>query len=450
MLLSVSSEVKELIEGSAIILAGGKSQRMGGEKPLVELAGEPLLARSVRLLKPLFREIIVVTNKDLGLILPEVKYTRDKIPYLGPLGGMQAGLAASSNELNFVIACDMPFLKPAVIESLVKWTDEFDVVVPETENGLEPLFAFYQKRCLKYINEALEQGEKRIVSFFPKVLVKVVKLAELRKIEDVKKTFFNVNTKAELEKARKMQKQELTQAVNTNVRMPKERATTIFLNETEIVTVQSSLNNLAELAIGFLVAEGLIVKREELSGVKVDSQKGIVWVSAKGNKELRKKLLGKRYLTSGCGKGFSFSSIGDARGIGKVNTDFSVKRETLARLMKEFLQDSRVPGLHASALADNKSILLIRRDIGRHNTLDMLLGYLFLNNQMNGQLMVLTTGRISYEMVVKVAKARIPLVASRTAATDLAVDLAKELGIEVVGYVRGPRMLVYTDGERLQ
>jgi FdhD protein len=442
-----------LIKSSAIILAGGKSQRLGEEKSLVELAGEPLLARSVRLLKPLFKEIIVVTNKNLGLILPEVRYATDKIPYLGPLGGIQAGLAVSSNELNFVVACDMPFLKTAIVKSLAKWASKFDVVVPETESGLEPLFAFYQKRCLKYINEALEQGEKRIISFFPKVLVKVVKLSELKGIkrEDIEKAFFNINTREELKKAEKMHKQELAkQAVKVNGRLPRERAITIFLNETEVVTIQSSLDNLAELAVGFLVAEGLIVKREELGEVKVDSQKGNVWVSAKDNKELRKKLSGKRYLTSGCGKGLSFLGIGDARGIRKINTDFSVERETLVRLMKEFLRKSRTPGLHASALADNKNILLIRQDIGRHNTLDMLLGYLFLNNQMDGQLMVLTTGRISYEMVVKAAKARIPLIASRTAATDLAVDLARELDIEVVGYIRGSRMLVYTDGKRLR
>jgi FdhD protein len=163
-------------------------------------------------------------------------------------------------------------------------------------------------------------------------------------------------------------------------------------------------------------------------------------------------LVGKRFITSGCGRGFSFVSLGDAVGTARLVMDYRVAAQEIPALMKEFLKQSRRPGMHSSAFAKDGKIAFIRQDIGRHNTVDMILGRLWLDNAGNMEDsggVILTTGRISYEMVVKAAKARIPIVVSHTAATSMAVELARRLGVEVVGYVRGSNMKVYTDGRRL-
>lgn len=226
--------------------------------------------------------------------------------------------------------------------------------------------------------------------------------------------------------------------------MPVERPTTIYLNGAEIVTIQTSLDFLDELAAGFLSSEGLLSGPDDLKKISVDKREGMVWIETKSSKDIASKLVGKRFLTSGCGKGFSFSNPGDLQGLAPVESSFTISVNRLNELMKEVLLESRRPGLHCSALADAKGLMAVRHDIGRHNTVDMLVGYLLLSGKSGKGLVMMTTGRISYEMAVKAAKAKIPVIASRSAATDLAVDLAKKMNVEVAGYVRGRDAVVYT------
>lgn len=230
--------------------------------------------------------------------------------------------------------------------------------------------------------------------------------------------------------------------------MPVERSVTIHLNGTEIVTIQSSLSHLDELAVGFLVAEGLLNKSDRITKLSVDERTGMVWVDVEGSKDIAAKMMGKRFVTSGCGKGFSFSNPGDLGGLKKIESSFVISKRAVSELMKELLVEGRQPGTHSSAIADKNGIEVIRHDIGRHNTVDMLIGHLFLSGTVGG-LIMLTTGRISYEMAVKAAKVEIPVIASRSAATDLAVRLSKKMGVEVIGYVRGKDIVVYTNHGRV-
>ncbi|MHB0976624.1 MAG: formate dehydrogenase accessory sulfurtransferase FdhD [Candidatus Aquicultorales bacterium] len=231
--------------------------------------------------------------------------------------------------------------------------------------------------------------------------------------------------------------------------MPVERPATIYVNETEIVTIQTSLEFLDELAVGFLVAEGLLAEREDLKKVTVDRDKGLVWVETGGSVDIAGKLVGKRFLTSGCGKGFSFANPGDMRGLDRVESTFTIAKSRLNEHMRAVLTEGRKPGMHCSALADGEKLIALRHDIGRHNTVDMLVGHLFLTGRPGDGLVMMTTGRISYEMAVKAAKIGIPVIATRSAATDLAVELALTTGVEIAGYVRGRDIVLYTDMGRV-
>ncbi len=228
------------------------------------------------------------------------------------------------------------------------------------------------------------------------------------------------------------------------VNVPTERPTTVYLNGEEIVTIQTSLDSLEELAVGFLASEGLLSGLDDLEKISVDRRDGMVWVETKSAKDIASKLVGKRFLTSGCGKGFSFSNPGDLQGLAPLESSFSITIDKLNDLMKAVLVESRRPGMHCSALADGDKLIAVRHDIGRHNTVDMLVGYLVLSGVDGEGLIMMTTGRISYEMAVKAAKAKIPVVASRSAATDLAIELAEKMNVEVAGYVRGKDAVVYT------
>ncbi len=440
----------------SIILAGGKSIRMGQDKVAVLFEGEPLLSRAIRILKDLFGEVIVVTNQEIPFSLGGAKAIRDDVPYQGPLGGIKAGLKASSYDVNFVVAVDMPFISPQVISYLAGLAGGADVVVPRTGDGIEPLFAFYSKRCLPAITKTMVGGERKVISLFPYVNLKVVSYLEICHLDGADKTFININTERELKRAEyglqdKSRKGCLdVDELENDPRMPTERAITIYINSEEIVTIQTSMEHLDELACGFLVSEGVLQGRDELVDIRARDDLGEVRVRTKKPKTNATRAMGKRFVTSGCGKGFSFVSLGDAMGIARLDPGFKLSAKTIPPLMKEFLVKSRRAGMHSSALIRDGKIGLIRQDIGRHNTVDMVLGRLWLDGDSNRDVMIFTTGRISYEMVVKAAKARIPILVSRTAATSLAVELANRLGIEVIGYVRGERMKVYTSGSRLE
>ncbi len=190
--------------GTAIVLAGGKSSRMGRNKALIDIFGEPLVTRVAEKISPLFESLIIVANEDLGAVLPGVTVARDIYPGQGPLGGIHAGLAASQNEENFVIACDMPFPSVAVIERIRVLRGTADVCLPETEKGLEPLCAVYSKSCLPHIERALRADRRRVTDFFGEVEVRIVKREELEGLEGVDLAFLNVNTKEDLDMALQM------------------------------------------------------------------------------------------------------------------------------------------------------------------------------------------------------------------------------------------------------
>ena len=160
-----------------------------------------------------------------------------------------------------------------------------------------------------------------------------------------------------------------------------------------------------------------------------------------------------RYLTSGCGGGVTFASVGHARGMSPVLSELTVSATQLYTLVGEMAHAAvmyhETGGVHACGLARGGRLLFVREDVGRHNAVDKLLGRAWLDDIPTSDAVLISTGRISYEMAVKAAKAAVPIVATRSAVTDLAADIGDELGITLVGYVRGKKLTVYTHPERV-
>lgn len=235
-------------------------------------------------------------------------------------------------------------------------------------------------------------------------------------------------------------------------KMPSERAVTVMLNDVEIATMQATPADLEEMAAGFLVSEGLITRRDGLRSVSVDSSRDVVYVESAESVPADFKYR-ERYVTSGCGKGVTFASVGHAAGIAKLDSSVQVSSAALYDMMGQMARaavryrDSG--GMHSCALGRDGVVSLVREDVGRHNAIDKLLGRAWLDGVSTQDAVLLTSGRISYEMVVKAAKARVPVVASRTAVTDLAAGIAERVGITLVGYARGGKMIVYTHPERV-
>jgi len=186
---------------TGIILAGGKNSRISMTKAFIQLGEQTIIERTVDIFKALFTEVIIVTNQPDDYAHLGTKLVRDAIPNSGPLGGLYSGLSVSSNRYNLVVACDMPFIDPALIRHLQPYArDEyFDVILPEYNGFTEPLCAIYSKSCINTIEVFLNQNILKIRSFFTHVRVKEVKCDKFSAIE---KSFFNINTREDLLLAR--------------------------------------------------------------------------------------------------------------------------------------------------------------------------------------------------------------------------------------------------------
>jgi FdhD protein len=232
-----------------------------------------------------------------------------------------------------------------------------------------------------------------------------------------------------------------------------EFALTIILNNQELVTLLCSPADLKYLAIGFLVSEGLLKSKDEIKKIVVDDQRGVVRVETEEDKGLASQLLFKRLITSGCGRGASFYSAADVKNQARVESQIVISAPQVFALVKEFQHRSQVykatGGVHSAALCDTKSILVFSEDIGRHNAIDKIFGECMLTDLPTEDRLIITSGRISSEILFKVAKRNIPILISKSAPTNLGVKLAADFGITLIGFARGKRMNVYTDSWRV-
>ena len=189
---------------SGIILAGGKSSRMGTNKALIELGPLKIIEHIVSVYSEIFEDIIIVSNNPAEYSYLGHKVIRDIIPSKGPLSGIHAGLHEAKHFHSFVAACDMPFLQKDLIELLVEKCVNFDVTVPQLGRFLQPLYAVYSKNCIAPIEESLDKDIFKITNFYQRVKVKYIDQASIEKLGDSEKVFFNVNTKEDLQKAKNM------------------------------------------------------------------------------------------------------------------------------------------------------------------------------------------------------------------------------------------------------
>jgi len=179
---------------------------MGGKnKAFLSVGNHTIIDRLYNTLQGLFDEVLLVTNDPIQYLSWDLTIVTDLFPIRSALTGIHAGLFHASSPHVFITACDTPFLKKDLIETLLEELEpKWDVIIPVTQEGNQPLCAIYSKRCIKPIERQLKNEDPKIVRFFPKVKVKEIQEARLRSADPHLISFFNINTPEDFTTSEKM------------------------------------------------------------------------------------------------------------------------------------------------------------------------------------------------------------------------------------------------------
>jgi molybdopterin-guanine dinucleotide biosynthesis protein A len=183
-----------ILDVAAIVLAGGKSSRMGCDKALLPLGKSTVIKVVIERLHDVCEDVLVVTSPERPYQNLNAQVVFDVMPDKNCLGGLYTGLLRSPRNVNFACACDMPMILPAVVRYLLEQIPGFDVVIPHAAGGYEPLCAVYTKACLPHIEQQLGENNLRMVDWLKHVRTRIVAEQELRKLDPELLSLCNLNT----------------------------------------------------------------------------------------------------------------------------------------------------------------------------------------------------------------------------------------------------------------
>lgn len=228
---------------------------------------------------------------------------------------------------------------------------------------------------------------------------------------------------------------------------------TIFVNDFELATILCTPEDLPDLTAGFLYSEMLINKIDDIISIENDEKKGIVRVSVKENINPLKDRVYKRLITPGCFYTQSLFSFSSTNTLKKIESTIKIPGTGIIQIIREMQQRSvlfrKTGGVHTSAICTRDKVLFFNEDIGRHNAMDKVIGRCLHKGVSMDDKVILTSGRVSSAVLLKIVRASIPVLISRTAPTSEAVKLAKVFGVTLICFARGRRFNIYSNAWRI-
>ncbi len=229
----------------------------------------------------------------------------------------------------------------------------------------------------------------------------------------------------------------------------------IYLNKHEFLTILCTPKSLKELTIGFLYGEGVINSLADIDNIELHTDRNVSCVTLSKNIDINSILVKKDIRTTGCGKGSTFNL--SKKELHKYKLDLSdgfvITTSDIFTNMNKFVKRSELfrltGGVHSVMLCNSSEELYFEDDVGRHNAVDKIIGITLIKSLSLNRNIIYTSGRISSEIIMKIVKAGIPIIISKSAPTSVAVELAQYLNITLIGFVRGKRMNIYTHSKRV-
>jgi len=229
---------------------------------------------------------------------------------------------------------------------------------------------------------------------------------------------------------------------------------TLTVNSLQIVTLLCTPAELQELAVGFLLSEGILRSKASIKKITVNEKDLAVLIELSDLPAGFNTMFAKRTISSGCGKGITFTNSRTAADRRITVQEHMITLDDVKGVLNSFRTISKLyletGGVHSAALADGRDILFFSEDVGRHNAVDKLLGKAFLQSVSVENRILLTSGRVTSEIMTKTGRNRIPILISRAAPSCMAVNFAEDLGITLVGFARGDRMNIYSWPKRIK
>lgn len=244
-------------------------------------------------------------------------------------------------------------------------------------------------------------------------------------------------------------------AANREIFLANEQPLTIYVNRVEIVTLMTMGSAPAYLVVGFLLNQNLIDDAGDIVSIHVDWSVNAAAVVAKNVRQIAAKTE-KRVVTSGCGQGTMFQTVMEQvyRSADNLSSQVSLTTTAIYQLLVKLSTENAVyrqaGGVHGCALCTNDSIIKVIEDVGRHNAVDSLSGFMALEETTAKPTIMYTTGRLTSEMVIKTAQMGVPIIISRSGATSMGVEIAKAADITLISRANGKRFLLLSGAHRVE
>jgi FdhD protein len=466
---------------TGVVLAGGRARRMGGEdKGLIPFRGRPLVAHALEALDSVAGRILVNANRNRGAYAnfgyPVVADSTSSFD--GPLAGLLSAMRAAETPYVLTVPCDSPLVTGRLLARLWTALQESGAELCAAHDGewLHPVFLLAERRLADDLEAYLASGERKIDTWLHRH-----KLA-LADFSDHPELFANVNTPEELaaleqSAAPAPQRIELgrnplgivmTDAGRAScyaataldefgetreLELVGERALTVYVDKYEIVTLMTIGTHPELLTLGYLRNQGFIEDIADIRAVQVDWDTEAVAVTTGLTEHAFLEKLGSRTVTTGCGQGTVFGRLMDQ--LREIKVPETRIRQSDIYGVFDALRDynevyKRAGAVHGCALCQDGRIEIFVEDVGRHNAVDAIAGYMWLNGIAGGDKVFYTTGRLTSEMVIKVTQMGIPVLLSRSGATQMGLELARQAGVTLVARAKGKHFLVLNGGERIE